>query len=100
MEDALLPAASKGLLPQGGKYQWRRDGEQHMWDPETIAGLQSVARGGGSETYKEFSRRVDQENASFNLLRGLMRLRTDPSRSRCRRSSRWPRSSSGSPPGP
>ena len=36
-----------------------------------------MARGGGRETYKEFARRVDQENASFNLLRGLMRLRTD-----------------------
>ena len=77
VEDALLPAASKELLPQGGQYQWRRDGEKHMWEPATITGLQAVARGGGRETYKEFARRVDEENASFNLLRGLMRLRTD-----------------------
>ncbi len=77
VEDSLLPAASKELLPQGGQYQWRRDGEKHMWEPGTITGLQSVARGGGRETYKDFARRVDQENASFNLLRGLMRLRTD-----------------------
>ena len=55
VEDALLPAASKELLPQGGQYQWRRDGERHMWDPGTITGLQTVARGGGRETYKEFA---------------------------------------------
>ena len=38
VEDDLLPAAHAGLLPQGGIYAWRRDGERHMWDPETIAG--------------------------------------------------------------
>ena len=76
--DALLPAAHTALLPQGGVYAWRRDGERHMWDPETVAGLQRVARGGGPEAYEDFSRRVDEENASHGLLRGLMRLRTLP----------------------
>jgi len=78
VEDALLPAAHAALLPQGGIYAWRRDGERHMWDPETVAGLQQVARGGGPEAYEDFSRRVDEENASHGLLRGLMRLRTLP----------------------
>ncbi len=78
VRDALLPAAHAALLPQGGTYSWRRDGERHMWDPETVAGLQRVARGGGSEAYEAFSRRVDEENASHGLLRGLMRLRTLP----------------------
>ncbi|CAN5154026.1 glutamate synthase-related protein [soil metagenome] len=76
VEQDLLPAAHSELLPQGGVYSWRRDGERHMWDPETVAGLQAVARGGGVEAYTEFSRRVDEENASHGLLRGLMRLRT------------------------
>ncbi len=76
VEQALLPAAHSQLLPQGGVYAWRQDGERHMWDPETVAGLQAVARGGGREAYAEFSRRVDEENASHGLLRGLMRLRT------------------------
>ena len=43
-----------------------------------MAGLQQVARGGGAEAYEDFSRRVDDENASHGLLRGLMRLRTLP----------------------
>ena len=38
------PAASEKLLPQGGVYRWRRDGEHHMWDPETIASLQRATR--------------------------------------------------------
>ncbi|MBA3359498.1 MAG: glutamate synthase subunit alpha, partial [Thermoleophilaceae bacterium] len=75
VEDALLPAAHAKLLPQGGLYAWRRDGEHHMWDPETVASLQRVARGGGPEAYQEFSRRVNEENASQGMLRGLMRLR-------------------------
>ena len=75
VEDALLPAAHAKLLPQGGLYAWRRDGERHMWDPETVASLQRVARGGGPEAYEEFSRRVNEENAAQGMLRGLMRLR-------------------------
>jgi glutamate synthase domain-containing protein 2/glutamate synthase domain-containing protein 1/glutamate synthase domain-containing protein 3 len=77
VEEALLPAASGELLPQGGVYQWRRDGERHMWDPETITGLQRVARGAGPETYAEFAQHVNDENAAHGMLRGLMKLRTD-----------------------
>ncbi len=75
MEEGLLPAAHAKLLPQGGIYAWRRDGERHMWDPETVAGLQHAARGGGPVAYEEFSRRVNEENAAQGMLRGLMRLR-------------------------
>ncbi|CAN5565064.1 hypothetical protein BH20ACT19_BH20ACT19_11860 [soil metagenome] len=76
VEQGLLPAAHAGLLPQGGIYAWRRDGERHMWDPETVAGLQRVARGGGPEAYEDFARRVNEENAAHGMLRGLLRLRT------------------------
>ena len=44
VEEAELPAAHEKLLPQGGIYQWRRDGEFHMWEPETVSSLQRVAR--------------------------------------------------------
>ena len=78
VEHARLPAASEDLLPQGGVYRWRKDGEMHMWDPETISTLQHAARsseGGGQESYDEFSRRVNDENAHHALLRGLLTLR-------------------------
>jgi len=74
VEQGLLPAAHARLLPQGGIYSWRRDGERHMWDPETVAALQSVARGAGPEAYAEFKHRVNEENAAHGMLRGLMEL--------------------------
>ena len=78
VERARLPAASELLLPQGGVYRWRRDGEKHMWDPETISSLQHAARtpeGEGQESYDEFSHRVNEENSAAALLRGLLELR-------------------------
>ncbi len=78
VESGLLAAEHERLLPQGGLYQWRRDGERHMWEPETVASLQRAARsvnGDGEESYAEFSRRVNEENSSRALLRGLLTLR-------------------------
>ncbi len=80
VEQALLPAEHAKLLPQGGVYRWRRDGELHMWDPETIASLQRSVRDGESaqQSYEEFARLVDQENSRHALLRGQLGLRTRP----------------------
>src|SRR5690606_28690569 len=66
------------ILPQGGIYQWRRDGERHMWDPETIAGLQRAARNNGDSRlhYSVFAKRVNDENARHGLIRGLVRTRS------------------------
>ncbi len=78
VEDARLAAGHEKLLPQGGVYRWRRDAEKHMWDPQTIASLQHAVRTEGEarrESYEEFSRRVNEENAAHALLRGLLRLR-------------------------
>ncbi|MQA73596.1 MAG: glutamate synthase large subunit [Solirubrobacterales bacterium] len=80
VEDSLLPAAHAGLLPQGGVYAWRRDGERHAWDPDTIAALQQAVRPNGNgrdagERYEEFARRVDAENGALAMLRGLLELR-------------------------
>jgi len=77
VEDSLLPAAHARLLPQGGVYQWRRDGERHAWDPETISSLQRAVRsqnGDGHSSYEEFARRVDEENGAMAMLRGLLDL--------------------------
>jgi glutamate synthase (NADPH/NADH) large chain len=77
VEEGLLPADHADLLPQGGVYRWRRDGEKHMWDPETIASLQRSVRGeNGATSYEEFARRVNEENAHHALIRGLFGLHT------------------------
>ncbi|HEY8466852.1 MAG TPA: glutamate synthase large subunit [Solirubrobacterales bacterium] len=77
VERALLPVDHERILPQGGVYQWRRDGERHMWDPDTIANLQRAARNNGDARlhYSIFAERVNEENARHGLIRGLVRTR-------------------------
>ena len=80
VEDALLPAAHAQLLPQGGVYAWRRDGERHAWDPATIAALQLAVRANGDgidahERYDEFRDRVNSENGALAMLRGLLEFK-------------------------
>ncbi|MEJ7785055.1 MAG: glutamate synthase central domain-containing protein, partial [Solirubrobacteraceae bacterium] len=73
-------AASEDLLPVGGVYAWRRDGEKHMWNPETIALLQHSVRsldGDAQEKYREYARMVDEEAVKACTLRGLLKVRTD-----------------------
>src|SRR3954453_1697721 len=69
------PAASSELLPPGGIYAWRRDGEFHGWNPETIATLQQAARDeGGPEAYERFATYVNEVAVPKSSLRGLLRF--------------------------
>jgi glutamate synthase domain-containing protein 2/glutamate synthase domain-containing protein 1/glutamate synthase domain-containing protein 3 len=73
------PRSGRDLLPVGGVLQWRRDGEVHIWNPDTIAKLQHAIRGqnGDSrETYDEFARLANEEATRRAALRGLIKLRT------------------------
>ena len=63
-------------LDPGGKYQWRRRGERHMWNPSTIAALQHAVRSGKYELFKKFSARADAE-ARRSTIRGLLDFRTE-----------------------
>ena len=49
------PLTAEEMLPVGGVYAWRRDGEYHMWNPDTIALLQHAVRSDAPSTYKEYS---------------------------------------------
>ncbi len=80
------PRTGRDLLPVGGVLQWRRDGEIHIWNPDTVASLQhAVGTNGAPDTppqrepqqiYDEFARQVNDEATSRSALRGLMKLRT------------------------
>jgi len=59
-------------LPVGGVHQWRRDGEKHMWDPDTVAALQHATRHGGQTAYDEYARRVNEEAVRQATIRGLL----------------------------
>ncbi|MDP9284468.1 MAG: glutamate synthase large subunit [Actinomycetota bacterium] len=69
------PGSAGELLPVVGLYAWRRDGEHHQWNPETIALLQHAVRGGGRATFEEFAAAVNSDSARRSTLRGLLRFR-------------------------
>jgi glutamate synthase domain-containing protein 2/glutamate synthase domain-containing protein 1/glutamate synthase domain-containing protein 3 len=71
------PRGAGDLLPVGGVYAWRRDGERHMWNPETIALVQHAVRADGSvpdaqEKYREFARLVNEDATRRATLRGML----------------------------
>ena len=69
------PGTGDELLPVVGLYAWRRDGEHHQWNPETIALLQHAVRGGGRQTYEQYAAAVNADDARRSTLRGLLRFR-------------------------
>jgi glutamate synthase domain-containing protein 2/glutamate synthase domain-containing protein 1/glutamate synthase domain-containing protein 3 len=72
------PRTGRDLLPVGGVLQWRRDGEIHIWNPDTIAKLQHAVgghNGDAHQTYEEFSRLANAEATRKAALRGLMKFK-------------------------
>jgi glutamate synthase (NADPH/NADH) large chain/glutamate synthase (ferredoxin) len=92
------PRPHDDLLPVGGVYAWRRDGEHHMWNPETIALVQHATRAANGnvaaalagdsdardevrasaayEKYREYSTMVNEDAARRASLRGLLKFAT------------------------
>jgi glutamate synthase (NADPH/NADH) large chain len=62
-------------LEVGGEYLWRREGEHHLFNPETVFRLQHSTRTRRYEIYKEYTHLVDDQAARLATLRGLFRLR-------------------------
>jgi glutamate synthase (ferredoxin) len=58
-----------------GKYQYRKDGELHLFNPRTIHLLQKAARNNDYKTFKEYTRLIDDQSERLATLRGLMRLK-------------------------
>jgi glutamate synthase (NADPH/NADH) large chain/glutamate synthase (ferredoxin) len=90
------PVPHDHLLPVGGVYAWRRDGEHHIWNPETIALIQHAVRAANGnvgaalagdreaweevrgsdafEKYREYARTVNEDAARRATLRGLLEI--------------------------
>ncbi|NYI07152.1 glutamate synthase (NADPH/NADH) large chain [Allostreptomyces psammosilenae] len=62
-------------LEIGGEYQWRREGEPHLFDPESVFRLQHSTRTGRYEIFKQYTQRVDEQSSRLMTLRGLFKLR-------------------------
>ncbi|WP_328322818.1 glutamate synthase large subunit [Kribbella sp. NBC_00382] len=58
-------------LDVGGEYQWRREGEPHLFDPETVFRLQHSTRTGRYDVFKQYTSRVDEQSERLMTLRGL-----------------------------
>jgi glutamate synthase (ferredoxin) len=59
-------------LDVGGEYQWRKDGEAHLFSPETIHTLQQAVKVGNYNLFKKYSALVNEQNQKFFTLRGLL----------------------------
>jgi glutamate synthase (ferredoxin) len=66
---------STPVLPTGGQYQWRSDGEFHLFNPESIHRLQKSVRTGSYQTYKSFAELIDDRSRNLSTLRGLLEFK-------------------------
>jgi glutamate synthase domain-containing protein 2/glutamate synthase domain-containing protein 1/glutamate synthase domain-containing protein 3 len=71
---AIMPNLD-GELEVGGQYQWRRRGEYHMYNPNTIAKLQHAVRSGNYRLFKDYSKLVDEQSQNLSTLRSLLKFR-------------------------
>ncbi len=63
-------------LDAGGEYQWRREGEFHLFNPTTVHKLQHATRTRRYDIFKQYTQAVDDQSAHIGTLRGLFRVRT------------------------
>ena len=71
-----IPLAHR-LLAVGGEYQWRREGEPHLFDPETVFRLQHSTRSGRYDIFKQYTHHIDTQSERLMTLRGLLRFASD-----------------------
>lgn len=64
--------APEAALATGGVYQWRKDGEEHQYNPLTITSLQKATRTGDYSEFKVFSSLIDEQSERHYTLRGLL----------------------------
>lgn len=70
-----IPGSKK--LQIGGEYQWRREGEPHLFDPETVFTLQHATRTKRFDVFKRYTARVDDQSRRLMTLRGLFSFKTE-----------------------
>jgi glutamate synthase (NADPH) large chain len=59
------------VLDEGGNYQWRRHGEHHHWNPETIAKLQHAVKANDAAWYRDYATMANDSSRQTKTLRGL-----------------------------
>jgi len=73
---AHAPAPRQAFLPAGGRYQFRSDGERHLWTPEAIFKLQQATRTNNTVLYREYAELINNQTEKLSTLRGMFRFKT------------------------
>jgi glutamate synthase (ferredoxin) len=60
------------VLDAGGQYQWREDGEYHLFNPQTVHKLQAAVRTGSYKVFQDYSTLVNEQSKNLCTLRGLL----------------------------
>ena len=68
-------APAHRTLSVGGEYQWRREGEVHLFDPETVFRLQHATRTRRFDIFRQYTHRVNEQAERLMTLRGLFEFR-------------------------
>ncbi|HBY85124.1 MAG TPA: glutamate synthase large subunit, partial [Colwellia sp.] len=69
--------AVENLLPTGGEYSWRNDGERHLFSPTVIRLLQHSTASNDTNQFKQYAKTVDDQSKEAFTLRGLLELSSD-----------------------
>ena len=65
----------KNALETGGEYAFRIRGEEHAWNPDTVADLQHAVRGNLPDKYRSFAKRLNDQSERLMTIRGLFRVK-------------------------
>ena len=76
-DDGFRPGPLPDLLPHIGQFSYRKDGEKHAWNPETISTLQLATRTGSYSKFKEFTSLADRKSSPV-FIRDFFRFKRNP----------------------
>ena len=74
-KSAVARTGEPPVLPSGGQYRWRADGERHLWTTESISKLQQATRTDSYSRYKEYADLINDQSRRQFTLRGLFRFK-------------------------
>ena len=66
------------LLPSGGQYAYRNDGERHLWTPATVSLLQHAVRSNNFKIYQDYAELINNQAVKQSTLRGLLTFKKPP----------------------
>ena len=76
-DNGFMPDEVEPLLPHIGQFSYRKDGEKHAWNPETISALQLATRTGSYAKFKEYTRKADEKEHPI-FLRDFFSFKRNP----------------------